>query len=246
MGRALIAFLLVLAPACAFAGPPLLTNDPGTPGPGRWEINVGFTVEKRLGETVYQTQILDMNYGIGERVQLTLEVPWLVLSPKGEKTKNGLGNSSAGVKWRFLDEATQLFSVSVFPQIEFNNPGSSASDRGLVDKGTTFLLPLQFGKTWGPFGITADLGYAFKEHLTDEWSYGLAASYAVTDRLELLAEIHGTALTAFEKDEMVFNIGTRWKLTQHYVLLASAGRAIYSPEGEEAELLSYLGIQFLF
>jgi hypothetical protein len=238
--------VFLVVPIEARAGPPLLTGDTGTPGPGRWEVNVGFTVEKRPGETVYETPILDMNYGIGERVQLNLVIPWLVLSSKGEKTKNGLGNSSAGVKWRFLNEATQHVSVSVSPQVEFNNPGSSSADRGLVDKGTIFLLPLQFGKTWGLFGVTAELGYAFKEHLTDEWSYGFAASYAVTDWLELLAEIHGTALGAFDKDEIVFNVGTRWKLSQHYVLLASAGRAICSPEGEEAKFLSYLGIQFLF
>jgi hypothetical protein len=228
------------------AGPPILTGDPDTPDARHWEINVGFTVEKRSTETLYETPALDMNYGLTDRIQLTFEIPWLVLSQEGERTKGGLGNSSVGVKWRFLDEKTQGLSVSVFPQIEFNNPGSSSADRGLVNQGTAFLLPLEFGKRWGRFAVSAEFGYAVKEYLTDEWSYGLAAGYAVTDRLELLAEIHGTTQKDFENDELVFNIGTRWKLTQHAILLASVGRAFYSPEGDKAEFLSYLGVQFLF
>jgi len=34
--------LLLMASACAHAqgGPPMLTDDPGTPGDGKWEVNI--------------------------------------------------------------------------------------------------------------------------------------------------------------------------------------------------------------
>jgi hypothetical protein len=45
------AFVLVIAlwPAAAWAqgGPPLMTDDPDTPGPGYWEINVATLLETR-------------------------------------------------------------------------------------------------------------------------------------------------------------------------------------------------------
>ena len=70
-GSALMLFIIVLLSGSsdfAQGGPPLLTDDPGTPGDGNWEINIGFTIEKLLQETLYEAPILDINYGLGERI----------------------------------------------------------------------------------------------------------------------------------------------------------------------------------
>ncbi len=32
-------------------GPPMITDDPGTPGNGKWENNVAIAFEHRAGET---------------------------------------------------------------------------------------------------------------------------------------------------------------------------------------------------
>src|SRR3954454_19296239 len=78
-----------LAPAAAHAqgGPPLITDDPGTPGDGKWEIELSFTAEKTHRKTTYEAPLLDFNYGWGDRIQLKYEVPLLVLNEKGEGTK---------------------------------------------------------------------------------------------------------------------------------------------------------------
>jgi len=57
--------LLVLAPLALFAqgGPPLLTDDPGTPGRNNWEVNLGYTIDRQPSDNYYETPILDMNYG---------------------------------------------------------------------------------------------------------------------------------------------------------------------------------------
>ncbi len=240
--------LLVVGPAWVFAqgGPPLLTDDPETPGSGNWEINAAFTVEKRSGETLFATPLLDVNYGLGERHQLKFEIPWLVLTEADRGTKNGLGNSLVGWKWRMADEKELGFAFSIYPQIEFNNAGSSSADRGLVDKGTDILLPVEFAKEFGPLGVNLEFGYSFRERHNDEWLYGLALSYALSDRLELLGEIHGTGAKELRHHELVFNLGARWKFSEHYVLLASVGRGVIAQAGDEPQLLSYFGIQFLF
>ncbi|MEN6439232.1 MAG: hypothetical protein ABFD97_11705 [Syntrophobacter sp.] len=41
-------------------------------------------------------------------------------------------------------------STSIFPRIEFENPGSSSADRDLTDKGMQYLLPVQLAKACGP------------------------------------------------------------------------------------------------
>ncbi|MEN6440709.1 MAG: hypothetical protein ABFD97_19225 [Syntrophobacter sp.] len=90
MIRIAITFLiLIVSPLTALGWPPLLTSDTSTQDVGHWEINVGFIVEKRETETRYQMPDLDMNYGLTDRIQLTLEVPWILLHENGGDTKTG-------------------------------------------------------------------------------------------------------------------------------------------------------------
>ncbi len=228
--------------AYARGGPPLLTDDPGTPGDGRWEVNVAFTIERLRTESLYETPLLDINYGLGERIQLKLEVPWLVKTEDRERTRNGLGNSTIGVKWRFFDEDRHGIAMSMYPQFDFNNPTSSV-DRGLADDGTELLLPFELEKKVGPFGVNTELGYAFLQHGDDEWVYGLVLGCEVSNQLELLAEIHGTAQQDFKEDELVFNLGTRWALSDTFTFLLAAGRSFRDNASGEPEFLLYTGLQ---
>ena len=60
------------------AGPPLITDDPDTPGPNHWEINLAATMEKFDSDWGWELPLLDINYGVGERIQLKFEIPWIV------------------------------------------------------------------------------------------------------------------------------------------------------------------------
>src|ERR1700690_1460743 len=142
-------FILLTVGGSAFAGPPLLTDDPDTPGDNHWEINIAFTLDKRNAEATYEVPIVDLNYGVGDNIQLKYEVPWLVHYEKGAGTQCGVGNSLVGVKWRFLDEGKNGVDMSVYPQLEFN-PLTSSVGRGLVAEGTSLLLPVEVSKKFGP------------------------------------------------------------------------------------------------
>lgn len=229
----------------AQAGPPLLSDDPGTPGNGRWEINCAFTAKKSSNEWLLETPLLDLNYGLGERVQLKYEVPWVVLDTDEEGVKSGLGDSLAGVKWRFLDEDKASVSMSVYPQFEFNTITSPA-DRGLVDRGSEFFMPVEIQKTFGPIQADLELGRVFRAHEDDEWVSGLVLGHEFSEQIELLAEIRDTSSPCFEHDQVIMNIGTRWKLNETYTLLFSAGRSVFNSNHEELKFLSYLGLQFNF
>ena len=98
----------------AQGGPPFRTDDPETPGNRHWEINFGWIGDRNLTSGAYQIPDLDLNYGLGDRIQLKYELP-LALSeirpqPSTATTPaqtgqvlGGLGESLLGVKWRFFE-----------------------------------------------------------------------------------------------------------------------------------------------
>lgn len=235
---AIVAWLL------AQGGPPLLTDDPGTPGDGVWEVNVALTVEKLSDATLWEAPLLDGNYGVGEHVQLKVEFPWLVLDEEGRSARSGLGNTTIGVKWRFLDEEKSGLSVSTYPQVEFNNPTSS-DRRGLVETGTELFLPLEVQKDLGPFEVNAEVGFATREGGEDEWVWGIAFGREIAEGLELLAELHGGSDPRLHHGEVVYNVGFRWYFAERMTLLFSAGRRLL-PDPDEPALIGYLGIQLMF
>jgi hypothetical protein len=80
----------------AQGGPPLLTDDPGTPGNKNWEINIASTHFRSPGEREIEAPLLDINYGLGDRIQLKYEVPYLFDSDQGAPYLSALGNSLIG------------------------------------------------------------------------------------------------------------------------------------------------------
>ncbi len=239
-----VSLAIICFPLGVLAGPPILTNDTGTPGPGKWETNMGFSVEKRRGTILYDTPALDLNYGVGDRIQLNYSVSWVMLYASGEGAMSGLGNSEVAVKWRFLDEDKNGFALSVYPRFIFNNPESSA-DRGLVDKGTVFRLPFQMGKKISVIIINPEVGHDFRQEGGDGWLYALAVKYDEIKGLEVLAEVFGTADNSFKNAENVFNFGIRKDVSENVSLHASAGSSLHRAP-DQPSLLSYVGLQMRF
>ena len=101
----------------AQGGPPFLTNDPGTPGNANWEINLAAAQAITRAAGSYQTPQIDLNYGLGDRIQLTYEIPYVVQKSDGEPSQSGWSNGYPGVKWRFLDQGHEGWQLSIFPQV---------------------------------------------------------------------------------------------------------------------------------
>ena len=64
--------------------PPMHVDDTDTPGDKTWEINIGMEAEWAGGEHAIEAPIADINYGIGDRVQITYEVPYVWLHDDGD------------------------------------------------------------------------------------------------------------------------------------------------------------------
>jgi hypothetical protein len=89
----LVALLNCPDTAVAQAGPPYLANDPDTPGNANWEINLGSMQTIARGVSAYQVPQIDLNFGIGNRIQLTYEIPDVFQKSSGQTGETGWGNA---------------------------------------------------------------------------------------------------------------------------------------------------------
>jgi hypothetical protein len=236
--RHALALALALGAIAAHAegGPPLLTDDPGTVEPGRWEINVAWTRERSAVATHDEAPLVDINYGLNATTQLKLEVPWAVETGRGP---NGFGAAIAGVKWRFVDQGEHGWLVSTYPQAAFLPPGLHHA--ASAESGVAWLLPIEVQRDFGAFDAGFDVGRTLAAR-GDGWFGGVDVGRRINERVELLAELHDETSDG-DGHELVFNVGTRAMLSEHVTLLASLGTDVENTSGPRNDVVSYLGVQ---
>jgi hypothetical protein len=238
-----LAALILLWPDHAFGqgGPPLITDDPDTPGPGFWEINLATIVERSLSERRLEAPLADINYGVGRRIQVKFEMPWLRVREGGRAVGTGPGNALYGVKWRFLGQEGKRVAWSIYPQLEVNS-SKSMSEKDLVTEGPQFFLPTEFTIQFGHFELNGETGRNFVRQDDDEWEYGVSTEIETHLGLELLGEVHGETIT-HSPSEVIVNLGGRQKITRQLVLLVAAGTAVHGLHEEQVRLRLFLGLQ---
>jgi hypothetical protein len=222
----------------------MITDDPGTPGNGKWENNFAIIFEHRPNETSIDVPEIDLNYGVGEHIQLTLQNAPVILKRSGHGLIGGLGSTEAAVKWRFLDEATSDLDMSMFPRVIFNVVQSSVR-RGLAEDGTRFQIPFQTAKTFGRWHADAEFGPLASTVGRSEWLYGIVCGFDVAKPTMLMAELHGTSRMNFMRDVLTVNFGLRHEFTETYILIVSMGHEIRSADQPTA-LIGYFGMQFVY
>ena len=222
----------------------MITDDPGTPGNRKWEINLAVTFEHPPNETSYDAPGIDLNYGAGEHIQLTLQGGPVVLKRRGHGAIGGFGGTEAAVKWRFLDEDRSGFDASMFPRVIFNVVQSSVR-RGLAEDGTRFQIPFQAAKQFGRFHADAEFGPLASTVGPSEWLYGIVGGVEVSKTTMLMAELHGTSRMNFTRDVLTVNFGLHHGLTETRILIASLGHELRDPD-EALAFIGYLGVQLLY
>ena len=225
----------------AQGGPPLVTDDPETPGAGKWEINHGIILQRTTGRLEVAAPDIDLNYGWGERIQLKLDIPWVFARESGEPWKSGLGKGDVGVKWRFIDEDDAGYSMSTYPQLTWNILPSSER-RGITDGTREFLLPIEWSKKVGNVGLDAEVGRNFVHNGKNEWVAGVIVAPKCSENVECLVEVH-EVFTRHEHTTLA-NLGLRWKLGESMSLLAAVGRE-FGTNDDQRRALVYIGLQVL-
>jgi hypothetical protein len=240
----LIVLCLVAFPSFAQGGPPFYTNDPGTPGHFNWEINLGYMPFLYSNQSVSHVPDVDINFGIGDRIQLTYENAWLRVHNPASATEFGLGQSNPGVKWRFYDAGENGLSVSVFPQFFLNNP-DDAVHRGITPRTNTFLLPFEFSKKFGPVDVDYEIGYQLVHKGSDGWLTGLVLGHEFSSKLELDMELYSLGTFHPSAYQPTIDFGGRYKIHRPVILLFMAGRSLEPTRSTQSYFIGYFGIQLL-
>ena len=249
---------------CAQGGPPFITDDPGTPGNRHWEINLGFIADHNPGQAFYQLPDIDVNYGVGDRIQLKYELPLAAATDEHSTTRAGLGESLLGMKWRPYEhhvagepksDENMNFSLGTYPQVSINNP-TSAVRRGIVENGPQYYLPFEATAKVGPLDFNGEVGRWFGNKLVpSRWGRGLIAGREFNERMELYGEIYdlqdaNRIGTIPKQRELTLDFGGRQTLdrTGHLRLLFMGGRGIQAVtrENSEPNWIAYVGLQILF
>jgi hypothetical protein len=245
---ALLAALLMCASSPAFAqgGPPYYTNDPGTPGHLNWEINIGYMPFLYSDQSTSHVPDVDINFGVGDRIQLTYENAWLrVQNPSSARNPQyGLGQSNPGVKWRFYDAGESGLAVSVFPQLFLNNP-NDAVRRGITPASDTFILPFEFTKKFGPIDVDYEIGYQFVHNGPDGWITGLVLGHEFTPKFEGDVEFYSQGTFHPSETQPTLDVGARYKIRPSLILLVMAGRSLEPTGSNQSYFIGYFGMQFL-
>ena len=103
-----------------------------------WEINFGYMPFLYRGQSISHTPDVDINFGAGDRIQLTYENAWLRVHNPSQPVKYGFGQDQLGVKWRFYDSGEEGMALSIFPQASLNNPNHSVQ-RDIVPPGSSLI-----------------------------------------------------------------------------------------------------------
>jgi hypothetical protein len=221
------------------------TDDPGTPGNGNAEINGALGVERSSAERFFDSPILDLNYGVGERIQLNFQIAYEVRGTNDASTQTGLGNSSAAVKWRFVENKALDLQISMYPRLDFNNPTASVR-RGIADEGVRFLLPIEITKKIGPVDLNVEGGYGLKQYGSNEYIAGVVLGREVSKKWEVMGEWYSTGTTDGLERDMTIGGGTRYRLGKHVLLLLMAEGGAGRSGPDQPHFVGYAGLQFTF
>jgi hypothetical protein len=222
----------------------MLTDDPGTPGSGAWEINAAYLEQRTQQELLRSFPHVDFNYGLGERIQLKYETGWVFAeTPQGSGVKSGLDDSLLGVKWRFLDQKPSGVDMSVYPQLQVENSTGSVA-RGVAEAGPNLFLPVEISHNFGKKSLVGEIGYQYFRAQENEWVVGVLGALEVSNDLELLAEVRSYSERLLSRGDVVVNLGLRRALSSKVKLLASAGTGLTNGPGTTT-FIAYLGVQLL-
>jgi hypothetical protein len=237
---------LVFCSACAFAqgGPPYYTNDPGTPGNHNWEINLAYMPFLYTDSSLSHIPDVDINFGLGDRIQLTFESAWLRDYESPGTPKYGLEQDQLGTKWNFYGNGDSGFSIAVFPQLSINNPNHSVQ-RGLAPPGASFLLPFEFSRKIERIHFNWEAGYNFVHLGPNGWIGGIAAGGDVTKKLELDAEFYSVGFFRASEHQETIDAGARYKIHPYFTILLMAGRSVAPATTHQPFFVGYFGVKVL-
>ncbi|MEW5744212.1 MAG: transporter [Nitrospirota bacterium] len=246
----LLSSIIAFSSAAAFAAHPLVTDDTGTVGKGRVqvELNGEYGREAGDGTTEYTTEVAPIiTYGIVDTIDVVVGTPYqYIRTENGDGTveEDGAGDTSLEVKWRFYEK--DGLGLALKPGITL--PAGDRK-RGIGSGRVGYSLFLIGTQEVKPFAFHANLGYVQNENRNDErrdlWHASFASEVEVVRRLSVVANIGVEASTDREESTAPAFVlgGIIYELSENLYLDAGYKHGLNKPETDSAILA---GVTFTF
>ncbi|MBI1810973.1 MAG: transporter [Nitrospirae bacterium] len=196
-----IVVIAVLWYGSAFAAHPLITDDTGTQGKGKYqlEVNGEYGNEKYGvdGEKNTTKMATTLTYGASENADIILGIPYQYIRTKtsatdteseSTKAEDGISDISIESKWRFFEK--NGLSLALKPGITLPTGNRK---RGLGTGRAAYSLFFITTKEVEPWAFHFNLGYKRNENRNNErieiWHVSLASEVEVVKDLKAVANI---------------------------------------------------------
>lgn len=187
----LLISILNLSPLYAYH--PLITDDTGTQGKGRYQyefqLEYGYDREEGI-----KTEELSLNntltYGLTDNLDIGIGAPYIYWKEEdGESIdESGFSDIELGLKYRFYE--LKGFKAAIKPSITIP---SGDEKRGLGSGRVTGRLFLILDKEFEDFTLFFNAGYIRNENSVDErknlWHLSLAGEYRIKEELKIVGNI---------------------------------------------------------
>jgi hypothetical protein len=202
--QVVVAPMVLLLPISVWAAHPLITDDTGTLGKGKFqlEINGQYDTDRETNDGVYVKSTggqaaAVLSYGVIDGVDLIVGLPylWNKVKEDGVVTYNdrGFSDTTLDAKWRVFEKD----GISLALKQGFSFP-TGRDNRGLgsgkIGSHTFIILT----EERGPLAFHLNLGYIWNDNTVDErvelWHASIATTYEIVKGLKLAVDT-GTART---------------------------------------------------
>jgi hypothetical protein len=178
----------------ALAAIPLITDDTGTQGKGKFQIELSGE-NGRNKEEEHTTKATDLTaiftYGIVDRADIILNVPYRFSRTESAdltETADGISDLAIETKWRFYENHGLSFALKP----GFTLPAGN-EDKDLGNGRSTCYLYFISSKETGPWTFHVNLAYIRNynksDDLNDLWYASLASTFEVMKSLKLVGDI---------------------------------------------------------
>ncbi|WP_374358434.1 transporter [Chitinimonas sp.] len=183
----IFATLCLAASFSVYAAHPMVSDDTGTQGSGKWQFEANTDqaqssrdgVRNRLG--AYNSA---MTYGLAESIDVSLSVPYWRIRQDGSPSQSGVGDVGLAAKWRFYEQDGLSFALKPSLSLPTGNKDKNLG-AGRAGVGLAGVTTYTSGKlTWlGNVGLTyADNSTGARKSL---WAVSTGVQYALNERLKL-------------------------------------------------------------
>jgi hypothetical protein len=196
-----------------------------TPGEGRTGIGIGYW--RVSGGSQVDVPMLDIGYGLTNRVQISASVPFYRTTFEGTTTR-GLDDMYLSGKFTAIDPGSNdsQFGIAVSPVLEILSAGA-------VDGRLHYALPVSFELRRQPYRLYGSAGYFSRGSLFSgaavEWGmpHGFVVTAAFTQAYSTKDDPLSDQL-GVSKQRMDLNAGIGYALGESAVTYVSVGRSLSS------------------